>query len=185
MSRLARKAKSGIGRDKKKPGSKDEPFRSSLTDGKRVEIVKRLVSGNSEPNDAGDFLSDFARAVRKGAAADTQAQMEQDGNVLLGPFEYPDKSSASATATQMFMQPTLEMLLADGDRKRRSRRRGTDNASKQRAERAKPFIDAVVSKWQAMTAAGVPKRERAGKIAMAMGVTPKHIRQIVKKANLT
>lgn len=90
--------------------------------------------------------------------------------------------ACQAAAGSYLARREYALAYADGVTIQKARSRGGENAGKERREGAQQQHNKIIERWHSL--AHTPERNRAAIIAERLGYTPKHVRDVLRKANL-
>ena len=163
--------------------SKKPTSPAKCSDAQQKDFVTRAQKGELTPDEAIDFREEYDRAIRKQAVSEAEAK--NPGDPTLRTFAEPAERHASASATVSGMLATVDNLWRDGARKRKSRRRATNNAAAARARKGLSTADAVMKTWDELARSGVPRYARASTIAGRLRISATHVRRLIRKGKKT
>ncbi|MCE9665954.1 hypothetical protein LY622_21215 [Halomonas sp. M5N1S17] len=93
-----------------------------------------------------------------------------------------DHPAQRELAANYLTKQELALTYSDGVAVKRGRAEGGRNTGKRRKEDADRLRADIVKKWHALST--MPEQNRSSAIAARLGITPKHVRDVLRKANL-
>lgn len=163
---------------------RDNPLTQAAMKATGLTLEELAAGITIYPNDEALTPSGWAMSWLAGLFPDNKRLDVHPLAVLLwfwseGSMDHPDKREL---ASSYLVKEEYALAYADGVTTQKARSQGGESAGRERREEAQQRHNRIIERWHNL--AHMPERNRATAIAERLGCTPKHVREVLRKANL-